>query len=100
MRREEGFMSKTVLPSGATVTTFPAPAAGFDLFSADAVAREAAGRPAPPFHHPELLARWHRLIGKPLKFIEPTFERSPNKQHRPRHASSGGANTGSSSNWS
>ena len=92
-------MTTTVLPSGATVTTTTPPSADFDIFSADAAARERVGLPA---LSTEQLARWEQRAATRPSFVEATFRRSETKRHGPavKSVAKGAAGSEQYDNWS
>lgn len=92
-------MAVITLPSGATITTFPVPPAGFDPAAADAAALHLHGLPPRPVGSLGLVGSWGRGLGTPDRFIEPTFRRSADKAHGPR-ALGVAAGTETSNNWS
>ena len=63
-------------PSGAVITTFEPPPADFDPLTADQSTLRNYGYPYRP-SNPAALARWKKLLGRPLRFIKPTITRIP-----------------------
>jgi hypothetical protein len=92
-------MAEIRLPSGATITTFPAPRAGFDPLTADEATLLLHGLPRRPVEHPDQVGGWERIVGTPTHFIEPTFRRMENRRHGPRLRGLADA-TETSGNWS
>ena len=87
------------LPRGAKIKTFPLPPAGFNPLTADAAMLRRFGLPQRPAGPPALIARWEKAVGRPRRFIEPTFRRVEGMRHRPRlRRLREGADT--SDNWS
>jgi hypothetical protein len=70
-------------PSGLKIVTFPKPPSGFDPFQASEHTLLQYGLTHKLVHEPALRHRWERLFAR-TSFIEPSFERSEYKQHRPR----------------
>ena len=80
--------------TGAVVTTFAPPPAGFDPLTADASTLRDHGYPDRPTE-PAALAHWKALLGTPLRHFKPTITRRTD-----RHPSAVTEGTASSGIWS
>jgi hypothetical protein len=85
-------MREIQLPRGVTIRTFRTPPPGFDPLNADDRELTVFGFPRRPTENPRLLARWERVLSRPIRAIQPTFRhvdykrrRLPNKVSRAVH---------------
>jgi hypothetical protein len=89
------------LANGLDVKLLNAPPDDFDPMAADQDTLLAYGYPRRP-EDPVALARWRQVLGKPLRFITPTFKVDPTKRHRPANRVTAGTTAGSATSpvWS
>ena len=71
-----------VFPSGVTVTLFPTPPEAVNPLTIDEEARLRFGLPRRP-SDPASVAQWEKLMGQPVRLIEPVFRRNPHRIHGP-----------------
>ena len=68
-------------PTGAVITTFDPPPAGFDPLTADAETLRAHGYPRRP-QEPAALARWQEIFGTPSRYMKATIVNRRERPHR------------------